>query len=117
MKQTTGLILAVLLAVGGQIAGAAEIKVANVAIAGDGVQFDISWTHSWRASWKEGSADISNWDAAWVFVKYRAKGDAAWRHATLSAKNSDHSAPKGSTIDVGVTGDRGMGVSIQIRRW
>lgn len=33
------------------------------------VQFDISWDNSWR--------DIVNWDAAWVFVKYKG-GDGLW---------------------------------------
>ena len=46
-------------------ANAAKMKVANVAAVDGGfVQFDISWTDSWRASWKEGSANLANWDAA-----------------------------------------------------
>lgn len=34
------------------------------------VQFDISWDNSWRTA-----AAPFNWDAAWVFVKYKLKGD------------------------------------------
>jgi len=93
-----------------QSAGAAKMKVANVAAADGGfVQFDISWTDSWRIMWKEGSIDRTNWDAAWIFVKYRAKDDAAWSHATLSTKNEDHSAPKGAKIEVGLSGDKATG--------
>ena len=130
MKQPTRLILTVLLtmsdkkhlnrvviaaacivALCGQVTEAAQLRVTNVAGAGDGhVRFDITWKDSWRASWKESGARWTNWDAAWVFVKYRKKGDPGWSHATLSAKDADHSAPKGAEIDVGLTGKRGMGV-------
>lgn len=43
------------------------------------VQFDISWDNSWKTSTLE-----SNWDAAWVFVKYRLKTQTTWNHATLN---------------------------------
>jgi formylglycine-generating enzyme required for sulfatase activity len=86
------------------------MRVTNVAMVADGnVQFDIAWTHSWRASWKEDGTDWTNWDAAWIFVKYRKEGDPAWSHATLSSKDADHAAPAGAKIDVGRTGNRGTG--------
>lgn len=92
-------------------ANAAKMKVANVAAVDGGfVQFDISWADSWRASWKEGSANLANWDAAWIFVKYRVKGDAGWRHATLSPKSADHSGSNGAEIEVGLTGSKAVGV-------
>ncbi|WP_299333671.1 SUMF1/EgtB/PvdO family nonheme iron enzyme [uncultured Psychroserpens sp.] len=47
------------------------------------VQCDISWNHSWRLD-----TGPSNWDAAWVFVKYRANG-GPWLHATLDPTNTD----------------------------
>jgi formylglycine-generating enzyme required for sulfatase activity len=95
----------------GPTAQAAQLQVANVARVGaDHIRFDITWTDSWRRSWEESGEGWENWDAAWIFVKYRRKGDAGWSHATLSAKASDHSAPAGAQIDVGVTGTRGMGV-------
>ena len=100
-----------LVALCGQGAQAAKLQVTNVAMVGDGgVQFDITWTDSWRASWTESGAKLTNWDAAWIFVKYRKKGEASWSHATLSAKDADHSAPKGARIDVGLTGAKSMGV-------
>jgi hypothetical protein len=95
----------------GQVAEAANIRVANPAISGDGnVQFDITWEASWRASWKEADTDWTNWDAAWIFVKYRKEGDPGWSHATLSANDADHVAPAGAEIEVGLTGKKGMGV-------
>lgn len=55
------------------------------------VQFDLSWDNSWRTSTHE-----SNWDAAWVFMKYRVGSTGQWMHATLLT--SGHFAPVGSTI-------------------
>ncbi|HMQ05913.1 MAG TPA: SUMF1/EgtB/PvdO family nonheme iron enzyme [Saprospiraceae bacterium] len=58
------------------------------------VQFDLSWENSWRTS-----SGPANWDAAWVFIKYRVAG-GEWQHAWLNG--SGHTAPSGSTIDVGL---------------
>jgi len=112
-KHLNGLVMAAacIAVLCGQVAEAAHMRVANVAVAGGGnVQFDISWDDSWRASWKEADTDWTNWDAAWIFVKYRNKDGASWSHATLSAKDADHAAPEGAEIKVGLTGTRGMGV-------
>ena len=64
------------------------VKIANVKLldARD-IAFDLAWQNSWR--------DATNWDAAWVFVKYRdPKGfgnplGLGWQHATLSANMND----------------------------
>jgi formylglycine-generating enzyme required for sulfatase activity len=56
------------------------------------VQFDISWENSWRNG--------INWDASWVFVKYKLNG--VWYHATLNT--SGYTAPSGSSIDVPTDG-------------
>jgi formylglycine-generating enzyme required for sulfatase activity len=53
------------------------------------VQFDLSWENSFR--------DATNWDACWVFAKFRV-GGGAWSHATLNA--TGHTAPVGSTISI-----------------
>jgi len=42
-----------------------------------------------------------NWDAAWVFVKYRLPGDA-WRHARLAPDG--HAWPTGVAVDVPIDG-------------
>ncbi|MCK8482238.1 SUMF1/EgtB/PvdO family nonheme iron enzyme [Psychroserpens algicola] len=60
------------------------------------VEFDLSWENSWRLS-----AGPSNWDAAWVFIKYRVNsGD--WAHAQINSSNFQ--AATGSTIDVSADG-------------
>jgi len=68
-----------------QIARANNIQIANVTLTGQNttsdftmVQFDINWENSWRIS-----TGPSNWDAAWVFVKYRV-GTGPWLHAFLN---------------------------------
>jgi formylglycine-generating enzyme required for sulfatase activity len=54
------------------------------------VQFDVSWSNSWRSA--------VNWDAAWVFVKFQAPGSNNWQHATLSTNSADHLAAAGSVV-------------------
>lgn len=82
-----------------------NIQVSNISLANNNeisnwvhVEFDISWQNSWRVS-----SGPSNWDAAWIFVKYRVNG-GSWTHGIVSQANSE--APAGSTLDV--TSD-GMG--------
>ena len=69
----------------------ASINTANHFIM---IKFDISWENSWRTN----TTVPYNWDAAWIFVKYRINGDD-WHHATLSPTSNQHIAPVGSTID------------------
>lgn len=79
-------------------ARANDIAVSNATLTGQDagadftlVRFDVNWSNSWRTN-----SGPSNWDAAWVFVKFRIEGGAgctpgAWQHATLSATNGHHS--------------------------
>lgn len=67
------------------------------------VQFDLGWENSWRAS-----SGPCNWDAAWVFVKYRESG-GEWHHATLHS--SGHSGGTGTSATVMPAAD-GTGVFI-----
>jgi hypothetical protein len=62
------------------------------------VTFDIRWSHSWRTSDPPG-----NWDAAWIFLKYRV-GSGDWRHATLSTVPAEHAAPAGATLSTAPDG-------------
>lgn len=64
------------------------------------VRFNLSWANSWRVA-----SGPTNWDAAWVFVKYRIEGGTGctagnWQHATLSTNNANHSI----TTDNGTAG-------------
>lgn len=76
-----------------------NIEVNNVSLTGQNttegytlVQFDINWENSWRIS-----VGPANWDAAWVFVKYRVNGNN-WRHASLNLTGG--SSPGGSSLEV-----------------
>ena len=97
-----GLVLAVLLLPG--LSGLANnIQVSNISVASRNsaskyviVQFDLSWDNSFRIT----NGAVENWDAAWVFVKYRKSGDAnlGYFHGTLGASAS-HVIPTGFKAD------------------
>lgn len=57
------------------------------------VNFNLSWENSWRTT-----TGPSNWDAAWIFVKYRKNG-GVWEHAKLKT-GLNQTAPSGATIDI-----------------
>ncbi len=101
------------------LAQANNIQVSNAALVGQNtanqtyqVQFDISWENSWRTS-----VGPSNWDAAWIFVKYRNQTDYLWHHATLNYTNGTgggdgHQVPANAVIasadDTGGGGAHGV---------
>lgn len=72
-----------------------DISVKNVRLTGQEnnshtfVNFDLNWKNSWR--------NTTNWDAAWLFVKYKV-GNGNWLHATLSSVAGEHTIPSGSAI-------------------
>ncbi|MFM8487586.1 MAG: hypothetical protein ACKOCH_14755, partial [Bacteroidota bacterium] len=63
------------------------------------VKFDLTWENSWRLS-----TGASNWDAAWVFVKFRV-GNGEWRHAKLH--NAGYSTGTGTpaAMTIGLLND------------
>jgi formylglycine-generating enzyme required for sulfatase activity len=112
-------------------AGAASgknIRVSNVrctdhsgAAGQSDVQFDLAWEDSWRSESVEPAESnvtgmalpVKSWDAAWVFVKFRAAGRAdGYSHARLSPKVADHVLAAGVAASVGLTDDRGVGVFV-----
>jgi hypothetical protein len=74
----------------GQNISAGANNAANFAL----VQFDLSWENSWRLGYTTG---VNNWDAAWVFVKYRVNG-GDWTHAYLN--DTGHDDGSGTTLDI-----------------
>ncbi|MEM7368777.1 MAG: SUMF1/EgtB/PvdO family nonheme iron enzyme [Bacteroidota bacterium] len=98
-----------------------NIQISNVRISDQNttddyymIEFDISWENSWRTSTME-----SNWDAAWVFIKYSLKNHHDWQHATLhyiDGFNDGHLAPPGATVQTYTNTpaftDEGVGVMI-----
>jgi formylglycine-generating enzyme required for sulfatase activity len=81
------------------------LVISNVSLTGRNIvsdftllEFDISWNNSWRVS-----SGPSNWDAAWVFVKYRKSGQNTWNHASLNwvdgtGTGDGHTEPANSNI-------------------
>jgi hypothetical protein len=66
------------------------------------VQFDLSWGNTW---WDE-----INWDAAWVFMKYKtAAGE--WKHAKINPTGYDHG--QGSPNIIQPTSDK-LGAFIRL---
>ncbi|MFK7973176.1 MAG: formylglycine-generating enzyme family protein [Bacteroidia bacterium] len=54
------------------------------------ISVDVQWNNSWRL---DGVSAPNNWDAVWVFVKFRPCGaspQAPWSHGNLSATLADH---------------------------
>ena len=62
------------------------------------VTFDATWTNSWRST-GSGAPAPNNWDAAWIFVKFRKNG-GNWAHASLN--NTGHSAGSGTAATIAV---------------
>lgn len=63
------------------------------------VRFDIAWQNSWRLNFGQ-----SNWDAAWLFVKYKLSAEDYWRHASLNysdgtGSGDGHTVPTGGVIE------------------
>lgn len=80
------------------IVHANNIQVSNLSLTGNTgttvqIQFDLSWENSWRGG------GVINWDAAWVFVKYRTSITGAWQHVRLN--NTGHAAT-GGQVDLGL---------------
>lgn len=81
-----------------------DVSVTNVSLVNQNttddftmIRFDIAWSNSWRTSTLE-----SNWDAAWVFVKYRRALETVWHHATLNT--TGHTTPAGATLSIPADG-------------
>lgn len=96
------------------VAWANNVQIANVRLVDQNtsadyyfVEFDLSWENSWRTSTFE-----SNYDAAWVFIKFTPKDQHEWSHASLhyvNGSNDGHTAAAGSIIN---TSPDGVGVFV-----
>jgi formylglycine-generating enzyme required for sulfatase activity len=72
------------------------------------VQFNLSWDYSFRVE----DGDNTNWDAAWVFLKYKRtdQSNVQWGHATLHG--SGHHIPGNFTSSLGETGGVNKGIFV-----
>lgn len=62
------------------------------------ISFPLSWDNSWKSNTPE------NWDAAWVFAKYR-EGGGDWNHVYIDTVHTNHKvkADAGVTTKVGTS--------------
>lgn len=81
-----------------------DVAVTNVSLVNQNttehftmVRFDIAWSNSWRTSTFE-----NNWDAVWIFVKYRRALETVWQHATLNT--SGQTSPTGAVVSPSADG-------------
>ncbi|MBL0155157.1 MAG: hypothetical protein IPP93_17430 [Chitinophagaceae bacterium] len=76
-----------------------NIIISNItSVTGSGfvqLQFDLSWENSWRSS--------INYDAAWVFFKFKDL-DGTWRHLNLTNANNAISAGFAISVPGDLTG-------------
>jgi len=91
-----------------------NIQVTNVTLTGQNaaqgywlVQFDLSWENSWRTDnlFPDDGHNVGNWDAAWVFVKYRV-GEGEWQHAKLHSGGHSTGSGTPATLRIGVPNER-----------
>ncbi len=75
-----------------------NILVQNVTTTGNNatnktiqVQFDLSWDNSWR--------DSINWDAAWVFMKFK-NASGVWQHVQLNTTGFANGTGTANTVQV-----------------
>ena len=76
------------------------------------IALDLGWSESWHGPATPPYVDAgappyveaSNWDAAWVFAKFRV-GDGDWRHASL--RRAGHVTPANALVN-GVADGRGV---------
>ena len=84
-------------------ASANHLTVANVRTApavapyaGLGIVADVQWENSWR--------DNTNWNVAWLFVKFRPRAGGVWRHATLGTADAAYGVPAGAALSAATDG-------------
>lgn len=81
-----------------------DVTVSNVSLVNQNVtdnftmvRFDIAWSNSWRTSTLE-----NNWDASWIFIKYRRALETVWQQATIHT--TGQTTPAGAAITIPTDG-------------
>jgi formylglycine-generating enzyme required for sulfatase activity len=61
-----------------------NLQISNVTLVGSFLNFSLSWDNSWRTS----TTAPYNYDAVWIFVKYRDCGTLQWSHANIDSASA-----------------------------
>ncbi|GAA4363772.1 hypothetical protein GCM10023185_32770 [Hymenobacter saemangeumensis] len=99
MKKVLTLLLAAALPLAAAQANNLEVVYNGFSPAGStayNIAVNVSWENSWR--------DSENWDAAWLFVKYRIPGSGVWHTATLATSDAAHTVPGGAVLNAALDG-------------
>lgn len=91
-----------------------NISVTQLGGGGGDVSFGLSWQNSWRTN-----VAPFNWDAAWVFVKFRQCGvdpNTPWTHGVVSLASSTIPANLESTTRLGAAGIDADNLGLMLRR-
>lgn len=72
-----------------------NIQVTNVSLTGSILTFSVSWDNSWRTT----TTAPYNWDAAWIFVKYRDCATLQWAHADIDSASAASPLVADTTAD------------------
>lgn len=84
-----------------------NLTISNLSVIGQNInehfsliKFTIAWENSWRSDIPgNGYNQPFNWDAAWIFIKFRIN-NGEWKHAYIN--DSGHFIPSGSAISLGL---------------
>lgn len=107
MKYLKRAMVVIAMCLGAHVAQASGLAISNFVMANKDatddyvlLELDISWENSWRTNSYE-----SNWDAVWVFFKYKKQGTTEWKHCTLSyvdgtGSGDGHSYPNTAALDL-----------------
>jgi formylglycine-generating enzyme required for sulfatase activity len=89
------LLIVLLVLIGGKLQ-ANNVQISNVSLSGNILSFGLSWDNSWRTM----TTAPYNYDAVWIFVKYRDCATLQWAHADID------SASAASPLFADTTADR-----------
>lgn len=84
-----------------------NLQITNFSVnqANQTVSFQVSWQNAWRLT-----SPPSNWDAVWIFVKFRAcnQFNDPWTHGQISTTLSDHTIP--AALEASLSDGSGVGI-------
>lgn len=91
---TSALIFSLLFTTFKSSANNLDLDTAITVVSGNEISFTIKWDNSWNT----GVSAPNNWDAVWIFVKYKDCATTNWLHAPLSTTLGDHSVSGGGSL-------------------